>query len=193
MKKLLAVGGLSLAMAALPATMVLAATTTSQTDIITITVSDNCELSRGSTAHNNGDGTWSSNTLSATRTNGTVTYNLGKSNFSVKCNNKLGYKVTVATSDLTLSGDSTVKIPAYTGTAYSGSVSGWSPIQDSGSTPTASTTKYKSGDTVKTESTTVNGSTFSVYYGVGISSTQAAGTYTNASAAVYTLTKLTSS
>ena len=87
-------------------------------------------------------------------------------------------------------------IPAYTGassgagSAYTASVSGWSPIIDSGSAPTASSTKYKQGDTVKTESAVTAGTSFSVYYGVGINSTQAAGTYSGT--VVYELTKLSS-
>lgn len=193
MKKTLMIGTATLAMATLPVVGVFAATT--QTDTVSITISDNCALAYGATAHTNGDGTWSTNTLSATRSNGTVTYNLGKSNFNVVCNNGLGYKVAVKTLNNLTSGS--YSIPAYTGatsgsgSAYTASISGWSPIQapTSGS-PTATTTKYKQGDTVKTESATTAGSAFSVYYGVGISATQQAGTYNGT--VVYELTKLSS-
>jgi len=192
MKKALVAGAASLALAAVPVVGVFAATTL--TDTISVTVSDNCALSYGSTAHTAGDGTWSSNTLSATRTNGTVTYNLGKTTMKAVCNNSLGYKVAVKTLNNLTSGSNS--IPAYTGassgagSAYTASVSGWSPIIDSGSAPTASSTKYKQGDTVKTESAVTAGTSFSVYYGVGINSTQAAGTYSGT--VVYELTKLSS-
>jgi len=187
MKKALVAGAASLALAAVPVVGVFAATTL--TDTISVTVSDNCALSYGSTAHTAGDGTWSSNTLSATRTNGTVTYNLGKTTMKAVCNNSLGYKVAVKTLNNLTSGSNS--IPAYAGTAYTASVSGWSPIQaPSSGTPTGTSTKYKQGDTVKTESAVTAGTEFSVYYGVGISSTQAAGTYSGT--VVYELTKLSS-
>ena len=192
MKKTLMIGATSLVVASLPVFGVFAATT--QTDTISITISDNCALSYNSTAHTNGDGTWSTNKLSATRTNGTVSYNLGKTNFKVVCNNGLGYKVAVKTLNDLISGS--YSIPAYTGassgagSAYTASQSGWSPIIDSGSAPSASSTKYKQGDTVKTESSPVNGSTFSVYYGAGVTSTQQAGTYEGT--VTYELTKLSS-
>ena len=197
MKKIIKMSLAAVALSAVSTAGVFAAT--SQTDTISVTVSDNCALSRGSTPHNNGAsrGTWSSDTLSVTMTPGTVDYNIGKSNFSVVCNNNSGYKVTVTSmKDLVHSSISTLKIPAYTGassgagSAYSASVSGWSPIADTGTSPSASTTKYKNGDTVKTESAVTGGSTFSVYYGVGVSGTQAQGTYTASSTVTYTLAKL---
>lgn len=191
MRKTLLVGAASLAVSAVSAVGVYAATT--QTDTLSITVSDNCALSYGSTAHNNGDGSWSSNTLSATRTAGTVTYNLGKTNFGVVCNNGSGYKVAVKTLNNLSTG--TYTIPAYTGaasgsgSAYTASQSGWSPIAaPSSGTPSATTTKYKQGDTVNTASAVTSSTTFSLYYGVGVSTTQQAGTYTGT--VVYELTKL---
>lgn len=189
MRKTLAIGATTLVTATLPVVGVFAATT--QTDTVSVTISDNCALSYGGTAHAAGDGTWSSNTLSATRSSGSVTYNLGKTNFNVKCNNAAGYKVTVKTlNNLATSGGAT--IPAYTGTAYTASVSGWSPIEaPSSGNPTATSTKYKAGDTLKTESAPTASTNFSVFYGVGISGTQQAGSYSGT--VVYELTKLTSS
>ena len=197
MNKKVLVGSIaSLVLAAIPVLSSFAATT--QTDTLTVTVSAACQLSRASTAHNNGAtrGTWSGDTLSVTMGVATVDYNVGKSNFNVVCNNLTGYKVTVTTKDLAHTTQSGAKIPAYTGassgagSAYTASQAGWSPIADTGSTPTASTTKYKSGDTVKTSSTYTSGTAFSVYYGVGIGATQVAGTYTVSDAAVYTCTML---
>ena len=186
MKNIIKIGALSLALSAFPVVGAFALTTT-QTDTITITVSDNCEVLRQSTAHNNGAGTWSTNTLSATMTNGTVSHNLGKSNFYVRCNNSAGYKVVVTLTDLTHTGTSSLKIPASK--TYSASSSGWAPLDGSGSSaPTTNSGAYASGDTVKTESAPTATSNFSVYYGAGISSTQQQGTYTGT--ATYTLSKL---
>ena len=137
MKKIVKIGALSLALSALPVVVAFALTTT-QTDTINITVSDNCEVLRQSTAHSNGSGTWSTNTLSATMTNGTVSHNLGKSNFYVRCNNNAGYKVVVTLTDLTHTGTSSLKIPASK--TYSASSSGWAPLADTGSVPVTSRT-----------------------------------------------------
>lgn len=181
MKKTLIAGAASLALAAMPVVGVFAATT--QTDNISVTVNNNCALTA---AHTNGSskGTWSSNTLSVTMDPGSVDYNIGKTTLTITCNYASGYKVTVATTDLV---NGTYSIPAYTTTAYSNSVTGWAPAN--GSTSTA--TKYKSGDVVKQQSTQVSGATADVYYGVGISGTQAAGTYTSGTnAATYTLAAL---
>lgn len=162
------------------------------TDSVVATVEASCTFAReayasggvtNNTSHKNGaDGTWSTtageNALSTTRLNGTVTTDLGTSQFKVICNNASGYSVTVATADLSAGGSLT--IPANT--TYSASVSGWSPIVNG--------TKIANGGTIKTESVVTTGTVFEVGYGVGISSSQAAGTYTNASAAVYSLTQL---
>ena len=186
MKKRLVAGAMvSLALAGVPVLGAFA----SETDTVTVTVSASCTFARqayssggvtNNTSHKNGtDGTWSTtagnNTLSATRSNGTVTTALGTSQFKVICNNSAGYKVTVATTALT---SGTLSIPSNT--TYSASVSGWSPL--------VGTTKQANGATVKTESTTTSGTTFEVGYGVGISTTQAAGTYSGT--ATYTLATL---
>ena len=186
MKKSLVVGtAVSLALAGVPVLGAFA----SETDTVTVTVSASCTFARqayssggvtNNTSHKNGtDGTWSTtagnNTLSATRSNGTVTTALGTSQFKVICNNSAGYKVTVATTALT---SGSLSIPSNT--TYSASVSGWSPL--------VGTTKQANGATVKTESTTTSGTTFEVGYGVGISTTQAAGTYSGT--ATYTLATL---
>ena len=183
MKRKIMIGTIAATLAVLPTTGVFAAT--SVTDSLSITVSNNCAIT---SAHTNGasKGTWDGNTLSATFTPGTVDYNIGKTTLTITCNYASGYKVTVATGDLTNSSSSSYKIPAYTGTSYSASVTGWAPANGS----TSSATKYKSGDTVKSQSAQVTGATVDVYYGAGVSGTQAAGTYTNNSAAVYTLSSL---
>lgn len=204
MNKKVLVGSIaSLALAMVPMMGVFAATT--QTDTISVTIGDNCALSRkaftnggasGNTTHINGtDGTWSTDTLSATRSNSTVTTALGGSQYNVVCNNVAGYKVTVAVSKLsyTVSGTEKANIPANTN--YSASASGWSPLTGctvGSSSPytfsCSSATKVANGATVSTASSATAGTSFIMGYGVGISSTQAAGTYSGT--AVYTLTKL---
>ena len=189
MKKSLAIGMISLALAAAPALTVAAA----EVDNISVTVSASCTLARqayasggvtNNTSHKNGtDGTWSTtagnNTLSATRSNSTVTYALGSSQFKVVCNNASGYNVSVATTALVHSVTNTITIPNNNN--FSASVSGWAPL----SAARASGIKYTNGAVVKTESTTTSGTTFEIFYGVGISASQAAGTYTGT--ATYTI------
>lgn len=187
-KKLVAAGMVAVALAVVPVLGAFA----SEIDTVSVTVSASCTLARENYAsggvtnnqsHKNGaDGAWSTtagdNTLNTTRTNGTVTTSLGTSQFKVVCNNNAGYKVTVGTTSLSVSGGSQTPIP--NNTTYSATVSGWSPIVE--------TVKKVNNDTVKTESTTTAGTIFEVGYGVGISATQAAGTYTGT--ATYTLATL---
>ena len=187
MKKLLTVGIASLALAAVPVIGAFA----DFTDTIQLTINESCTLTRqayssggvtNNTSHKNGtDGTWSTtagtDTLSTTRSNGTVTTALGSSQFKVVCNRIGGYKVTVATTALSTSG-ATATIPSNT--TYSASTSGWSPI--------SGTTKLANGATVNTVTSPTSGTTFEVSYGVGINATQSAGTYTGT--ATYSLTGL---
>ena len=151
-------------------------------DTIKITIMESCTIARqaytgggvtNNTSHKNGTGgTWSTtantNTLSATIINGQVKESLGSSQFKVVCNHASGYSVTVATTDLSTGGSPAQTIP--NNTTYSASVSGWSPIVNS--------TRLTNGGVVKTESSSTSGTTFEVFYGAGISTTQAAGTYT---------------
>ena len=184
MKKII-VGVTSLALAAVPMVGAFA----DFTDTINVTISESCTLSRKAYAsggvsnnpsHKNGTGgTWSTvantDTLSTTMSNGTVYNTLGYSQFEVACNRVGGYKVTVATTALSITGAS---IP--NNTTYSASVSGWSPVSGS--------TKLTNGSTVNTETSPTSGTTFEVSYGVGVSATQAAGTYSGT--ATYSLTGL---
>ncbi|MBR3132094.1 hypothetical protein IKG33_01635 [Candidatus Saccharibacteria bacterium] len=186
MKKKIAVGLAAVALAAVPMLNVMAIGE-SFTDTIVITINESCELTRkayasggvtNNTSHKNGtDGTWSTtantNTLSATRANGTTTYSLGSSQFNMVCNHATGYKVTVATTSLVHGTDSTLTIPFST-SALSTSSSGW--IVSSAAS--SSGTRYANGGTVKTASSPTAGTSFEVFYGVGISTTQTAGTYT---------------
>lgn len=186
MKKLLVTGAAAAALAVMPVVSVFAA---NPVDTVSVTINESCTFTReayssggvtNNTSHKNGTGgTWSTtantDTLSATMTNGSTQANLGSSQFKVVCNHATGYKVTVATTSL---GTGTTAIP--NNTTYSAEVSGWSPVSGS--------TKLTNGSTVKTESTTTAGTTFEVSYGVGISRTQQAGTYSGT--ATYSLTNI---
>ena len=186
MKKNLMIGAASLVLAAVP----MAGAFADFTDTVNVTINQSCTLTRkaystggvtNNTSHKNGTGgTWSTtageDVLSATMTNGTTQANLGSSQFNVVCNKAGSYSVTVATTALT--SGSSLSIP--NNTTYSASVSGWSPVSGS--------TKLTNGGTVKSFSAVTAGTDFEVSYGVGISSTQAAGTYSGT--ATYSLTGL---
>lgn len=187
MKKLVIAGAASLALAAVPTIGAFA----SLTDTINVTISQSCKLERkayasggvtNNASHKNGDGTWSTtagtDSLSATRSNSSVTTSLGSSQFNVICNKAGTYSVTVATTSLSTTGSSPLTIP--NNTTYSASVSGWSPIYG--------TTKLTNGSTVMSFSSTTAGTAFEVAYGVGISPVQAAGSYSGT--ATYSLTGL---
>lgn len=192
MKKALIAGVASLALAAMP---VVASFADEVVDTITVNVSPSCTLSRleyqsggvaNNTSHKNGtessksiSGAWSTkageDTLAISAVNGSVSENLGNSQFKVVCNNQKGYDVTVETTALT---GATSQLTIPNNTTYSASVSGWSPIIVAGQGVTAGT-KLVDGGTVSTLSNaTTAGATVEVKYGVGISSTQAADTYT---------------
>lgn len=184
MKKLI-IGVASLALAVVPAVGAFA----DFTDTINVTINESCTLSRkaytsgavtNNPSHKNGTGgTWSTtagtDTLSTTMSNGTVYGSLGYSQFEVVCNRVGGYKVTVATTALTATGAS---IP--NNNTYSASVSGWSPVSGS--------TKLTNGSTVNTTTSPTASTVFEVSYGVGVSATQAAGSYSGT--ATYSLTGL---
>lgn len=188
MKKIITVGIAALGLAAVPVAGVGAV---DFVDTIEAEVPVSCTLAReayasggvtNNNSHKNGaDGTWSTiageNKLSTTRSNGTVTTNLGTSQFKVICNNAGGYSVTVATAALS---SGSLTIPANT--TYSASVSGWSPIVNG--------TKIANGGTIKTETAVTTGTVFEVGYGIGVSTSQPAGTYSNDNAATYTLSQL---
>ena len=190
MKKL-AIAASSVALAAMPVLGVFAegATTgaSSYTDTLSVKIDTACTFARqayatggveNNTSHKNGSGTWATDTLSATVSNSSLTA-LGSSQFKIVCNNTDGYSVTVANSGLT-SGDDTIP----NNNTYTDAVSGWSPVFNSTKLVGDTTTPA----TVKSVDTTTDGDTFEVSYSVGVSSTQAAGTY--GGTATYTFAQL---
>lgn len=195
MKKALLAGTVSLAVAAMPVVGVFAADTTSQTDKLSVTIDATCTFKNVGTeetptyvTHANGTsgiGTWSSDTLAGTMTNGSNTDNFGTTTFTVVCNNTTGWKVTNTTADL-VSGKNKISPNA----GHSETVSGysWTVSQADGTGLTIANGKQGAGGDVASlvaATTDANGKTFTVTYGVGISQSQAAGTYTGD--VVYTL------
>lgn len=196
MKKALIAGTVSLAVAAMPVVGVFAADAdvTTQTDKLSVTIDATCTFKNvgdeGTPAyvtHANGTsgiGTWASDTLAGKMLNGSTTDNFGATTFTVVCNNTTGWKVTNTTADL-VSGANKISPNA----GHSATVSGysWTVSQADGTGLTIPNGKQGAGgDVASFDATTdANGKTFTVTYGVGISQSQAAGTYTGD--VVYTL------
>ena len=192
MKTAIIAGAASVVLAAMPVMGVFAeggATTGSSTytDNLSVKIDTACTFARqaystggveNNTTHKNDQGTWATDTLSATVTNSSLT-SLGSSNFKVVCNNTDGYTITVATTGLT-SGDNTIP----NNDTYTNAVSGWSPVY-SGTKLVGNT---ETPATVKTVEATTDIDTFEVSYSVGVSSTQQAGTYSGS--ATYTFAQL---
>lgn len=198
MKKALIAGTVSLAVAAMPVVGVFAADVTTQTDKLSVTIGATCTFKNVGTegapayvTHANGTsgiGTWSSDTLAGAMTNGSNTDNFGTTTFAVVCNNTTGWKVTNTTADL-VSG--TNKISPNAG--HSATVSGysWTVSQADGTGLTIPNGKQGAGTEVarlEDATTDAAGKSFTVTYGVGVSQSQAAGTYTGD--VVYTLATL---
>lgn len=191
MKKTLILGAVSAALAALPVVACFAEVV----DIVSVTVNPSCTIARlayGSDgtgeegSHKNGTGTiagtWGSanSTLTVTMSNGTTTPTnapLGTSRFNVTCNDPDGYRVSVTTTDLTVDGTD-LTIPAST--TYSATTSGWGVIYNGAIYASTEGTTL-----VNAAGVTTGGTAYEVGYGVGISSNQAAGTYTGT--ATYTV------
>ena len=192
MKKALIAGAVSAVLAALPVAMSFA----DVVDEVSVTVNESCTIARlayadgvgEESSHKNGtgaiSGTWgsSNSTLTATMSNGSATpidAPLGTSRFNVMCNDKDGYKLSVATSDLTAGNNLTIPANAN----YSATSSGWGVIYNGNIYADNSGVIL-----VSVANTTTAGTAYEVGYGVGISGVQAAGTYTGT--ATYTVAGL---
>lgn len=190
MKKAIIAGATSAVLAAMPVMGVFAATgdgattgSSQYTDNLSVKIDTACTFAReaytsggleNNASHKNGQGTWATDTLSATLTNSSLS-TLGSSNFKIVCNNTAGHQIVVTTTGLT-SGDNSIP----NNTTYTNAISGWSPVYEG--------TKLTNNSVVISENTTTDNTTFEVSYGIGISSTQQAGTYTGT--AVYTFSQL---
>lgn len=170
MKKILTVGAVTVALAALPMAGVYAADPT-VTDNIQVTVSEACTLTRSA-----GEGTYT-----VTMNPNQLNSNVGTSTLSATCNAAKGYTVTLATTNLVNQTSSSYNIPYGTTTPVAGTAA-WTVTVDSTNIANGgtvmSTTAADSSTTPATESAT---------YKVSTSQTQATGTYRGT--ATYTLTK----
>ena len=186
MKKL-AIAGASAVLAAMPVVGVFAADgTLSQTDTVVVTIDSACSLATSNT---------SGADYTATIANGAYNTNITGSTFTVTCNDTGGWQLNAigagtATGDVTKM-DASTNTDAddiATGTTLDGSVSNWAfKIAKGGSDASniTITTGYDNFSAVPSQSTkiaqgtsTAGNSTIAATYGVGISATQSAGTYT---------------
>lgn len=182
MKKALIAGAASLAIAAMPVVGVFAADVTTQTDTLSVTIDATCTFKADSITHSNGTsnvGTWAGDVLSGTMTNGSNTDDYGSTSFTVVCNNVDGWQVSADIEDLdgAASGQSIAPNAAHSATisGYSLTVS---QAADNGLT-IPSGKQAADGQVASMATATDNtGKTFTVTYGMGISETQAADTYT---------------
>ena len=137
---------------------------------LTVNVDPSCSFERGA-----GEGTYSL-TLGP---NSDPTAFEGETNFTIKCNNAKGYKVTAAFNGLEgnqVSPAVKENIP-YTTSALTKGTAGWSAFKDSSSTAV-------SAGEIHTGSATTTGDTFKMTYKAATAANQAAGVYTGT--AVYT-------
>ncbi len=174
MKKI-AIAGTSVALAALPMAGVFAATGTTVTDTVQVTINSSCLITTTNAA----------NTYSATMTNGQLKSDFGSTSMSIACNDAGGWHVTAVGTGA----DATVKTAMNatgsgtdiaTGTATSGATSNWAmKVTGTGATGFTSFAAVPSSATdVATQSGAVSGATLTTTYQVFISATQQADTYT---------------
>lgn len=159
MKKLLVTGIVTLALAVVPVASSFAATTT--TDTLNVTVSTNCNISGGATRSGSGG------------TNALI--NVSGGAITITCNGAKGYtaKLKSATA-LTNTTSSSYTIPYYTSTPPAAGVGAWAAYIGSETSPVAigGTIKSTTGPDAST-----SGSSVTMNYKVGTTTTQAAGTY----------------
>ena len=174
MKKII-IAGSSAILAALPTVGVFAATGTTVTDTVQVTVDSACSITATSLANN----------YSATMTNGELKSNIGSTTMTIACNDAGGWHITAVGSGA----DATVKTAMNatgsgtdiaTGTATSGATSNWAmKVTGTGATGFTSFAAIPASATdVAKQTTTVSGGTLTTVYQVFISATQQADTYT---------------
>ena len=174
MRKIM-VAGIASALAVLPAAGVFAATGTTVTDTVQVTINSACQITTTNLA----------NTYSATMTNGQVKSDFGSTEMTINCNDAAGWHVTAVGSGA----DATVKTAMnatgsgtdiVTGTATSGAASNWAmKVTGTGATGFTNFAAVPSSATnVATGSGSVSGGTLTTTYQVFISATQQADTYT---------------
>ena len=189
-KTLIAGAAATVAMAAMPMAGVFAVDFTDQ---IIVRINDTCALTRdtANNGHTDGSGTgagvWGAvegiaetgnDTLFGVVANGVQVQNFGSSKFHVECNNLGGWRVTANPSSLSAA---TSGNPAISNGVITGSDSAWSYTPSKGEdTDNTFTVGSVNAATVakQTVATTTAGKDFTIQYGVRISETQPADTYT---------------
>ena len=174
MKKL-AIAGSAVALAAMPVVGVFAA---DLTDTLSIEVQDNCALTYRSTAHTDGTGAWSGNTLSAELAAGSSDIALGSSAFNVICNNQAGWHVTAVASSLTAQTTASNRAITNASANADGSVYHFTPAKVDTTDSTFTVGSADAGNLVTMSAATdTSGKDFNVSYTTTIGATQAADTY----------------
>ncbi len=182
MKKILSMGATSI-LALMPVSTVFAATGTTVTDTVAVTINAACSI----TATN------LTPTYSATMTNGSLKSNFGSTSMSVSCNDAAGWKIMAIgsgpdSSNKTVMNATGSGTDIATGTATSGATSNWA-FKLGGNGVTSGYTSFKAVPSASTKvasgSGSVSGNAITTTYQVWISATQQADTYTGA--VTYTL------
>lgn len=174
MKKLLTLGA-SAVVAALPVAGVFAATGTTLTDTVQVTIDSACLITSSQMA----------NTYSDTMTNGQLKSDFGSTEMTINCNDASGWHVTAVGSgadatDKTAMNATGAGTDIVTGTATSGATSNWA-MKVTGSTATGFTTFSAvpgSATDVAKSTVATSGSEIVTTYQVFVSATQQADTYT---------------
>ena len=182
MKKLVTLGA-SAIVAALPVAGVFAATGTTVTDTVQVTINSACTIESSQAA----------NTYSATMTNGQLKSNFGSTTMSISCNDAAGWHVTAVGSGADATNKTAMNATGAgtdiaTGTATSGATSNWA-MKVTGGTATGFTTFSavpSSATDVAKSTVATSQSEIVTTYQVFISATQQADTYTGQ--VTYTLT-----
>ena len=174
MKKL-AIAGASVALAALPAFGVFAASGQTVTDTVEVTIGSACLITTSQTA----------NTYSDSMTNGQLKSDFGSTEMTINCNDAGGWHVTAIGSgadstDKTAMNASASGVDIATGTATSGDTSNWAmKVTGTGATGFTTFAAVPAGATdVARGNGAVSGGTLTTTYQVFISATQQADTYT---------------
>ncbi len=174
MKKLI-ITGASTIIAVIPMASAFAATGTTVTDTVQVTINSACTITSTSLA----------NSYSATMTNEQLKSDFGSTTMTIACNDAGGWHVTAVGSGA----DATTKTAMNasgsgtdiaTGTATSGATSNWAmKVTGTGATGfTTFTAVPASATDVARQTSSVSGATLTTVYQVWISATQQADTYT---------------
>lgn len=168
-------GATAFAFAALPFAGVFAATGTTLTDTVQVSIDSACLITSSQMA----------NTYSDTMTNGQLKSDFGSTEMTINCNDASGWHVTAIgsgadASDKTAMNATGSGTDIATGTATSGATSNWA-MKVTGTGATGFTTFASvpaSATNVATGSGAVSGGTLTTTYQVFVSATQQADTYT---------------